>query len=55
MRWAVLFHEAFYAEFEAMDEAFQDEFLEQLRLLSARGPQLGRPAVDALKGSGMPT
>ena len=51
MPWRVLFHDAFLAEFQAMDEALQDELLAHARLLQEFGPHLGRPTVDTLKGS----
>jgi hypothetical protein len=51
MRWTVLFHDAFDAEFQALDEAVQDELLAHAKLLGEFGPNLGRPTVDGLKGS----
>jgi hypothetical protein len=51
MTWIVLFHDAFDAEFEALEEGLQDELLAHAKLLAAFGPDLGRPTVDTLKGS----
>ncbi|WP_131111559.1 type II toxin-antitoxin system RelE/ParE family toxin [Sulfuricystis thermophila] len=51
MNWAVLFHEAFDAEFADLAEGLQDELLAHARLLAEFGPNLGRPTVDTLKGS----
>lgn len=51
MPWSVIFHEEFDAEFQALDEALQDELLAHASLLQSYGPGLGRPAVDTLKGS----
>lgn len=51
MSWTVLFHDAFDAEFQALDEALQDELLAHAKLLAEFGPNLGRPTVDGLKGS----
>ncbi len=51
MSWTVLFHDAFDAEFQALDEAVQDELLAHAKLLGEFGPNLGRPTVDGLKGS----
>lgn len=51
MSWTVLFHDAFSAEFDALDKAWQDELLAHALLLSEFGPNLGRPTVDGLKGS----
>lgn len=49
--WDVEFHTEFDPEYEALDEAVQDELLAQLKLLETFGPQLGRPRVDTLNGS----
>ena len=51
MEWAVLLHPEFDPEFDALPEGVQDELLAALRLLRVRGPALGRPRVDTLKGS----
>ena len=51
MTWAVLFHDAFDAEFEAWVDGLQDELLAHAKLLAEFGPNLGRPTVDTLKGS----
>lgn len=52
MKWQVSFHDDFEAEFDALDEAVQDEMLAHAKLLEQFGPQLGRPRVDTLNGSG---
>lgn len=51
MTWAVLFDDAFDAEFADLAEDLQDELLAHARLLAEFGPNLGRPTVDTLKGS----
>ena len=51
MTWTVLFHDAFDAEFEALEVELQDELLAHAKLLATFGPDLGRPTVDTLKGS----
>ncbi len=51
MKWTVLFHDAFNAELEALEEELQDELLAHAKLLAEFGPNLGRPTVDTLKGS----
>mgnify|MGYP000007446793 FL=1 len=51
MRWIVLFHDAFDAEFQEMADDLQDELLAHAKLLAEFGPNLGRPTVDTLKGS----
>jgi hypothetical protein len=49
--WTVIFHPEFDAEFQEMEEGLQDELLAHAKLLQEFGPNLGRPAVDTLKGS----
>jgi hypothetical protein len=51
MRWDIEFADAFEPEFDALDEAVQDEILAQAKLLEQFGPSLGRPRVDTLNGS----
>jgi hypothetical protein len=51
VKWKVSFHQEFEVEFDALDEAVQDEMLAHARLLEQFGPQLGRPRVDTLNGS----
>ncbi len=51
MEWNVLFDEDFETWFDGLDEAVQDAILESVPLLRERGPQLGRPHVDTVKGS----
>ena len=51
MHWMVLLHAAFEVEFCELSEDVQDELLAHAQLLARFGPQLGRPTVDALKGS----
>lgn len=51
MRWTVLFHDDFAAEFAVLGESLQDELLAHAVLLRDFGPSLGRPTVDTLKGS----
>jgi hypothetical protein len=52
MTWEVVFHSEFDEEFKALDEGLQDELLAHAILLRDYGPNLGRPTVDTLKGSG---
>ena len=49
--WIVAFHPAFAVEFNALPAALQIEMFAHARLLEHFGPSLGRPQVDALKGS----
>jgi hypothetical protein len=46
MTWIVLFHDAFDAEFEALEVELQDELLAHAKLLATFGPGLGRPTVE---------
>jgi len=43
MAWDVEFHPLFVPEFEALEEAVQDELLAHVSVLEVYGPQLGRP------------
>lgn len=52
MAWDVIFHDEFEPEFDQLPVAVADELLAQARLLAHFGPQLGRPRVDTLNGSG---
>jgi hypothetical protein len=52
VKWEVLFHGEFDPEFERLPEAVQDELLAHAKLIERFGPQLGRPRVDTLHGSG---
>lgn len=49
--WAIAFHPACKAEFEDLTLRVQDALLAMLVALRERGPTLGRPEVDTLKGS----
>jgi hypothetical protein len=51
MPWAIDFHPAFKAEFDDLSAKVQDALLAMLVALRERGPTLGRPDVDTLKGS----
>jgi hypothetical protein len=51
MSWFVEFHPLFAEEFSTFAEAVQDSLLEEIALLEAFGPQLGRPTVDTLNNS----
>lgn len=51
MKWIVKFHDIFEMEFDRLNNKVQDELLAHALLLEKFGPQLGRPAVDTLKGS----
>lgn len=51
MSWEILFHDDLDAEMQEYPLALQDELLAHALLLRDFGPNLGRPAVDGLKGS----
>jgi len=50
--WTVGLHDDFVPEFNDLPEVVQDELLVKMGLLERFRPQLGRPHVDTLKGSG---
>ena len=52
MPWNVEICGELEAEWDSLPEAVQDEILAHGKLLEQFGPQLGRPRVDTLKGSG---
>lgn len=51
MSWNVELHPAFADEFSELAEAVQDALYEEIEMLEAFGPMLGRPTVDTLKDS----
>jgi hypothetical protein len=51
MTWRVVFHDAFIAEFDELEDSVQDALLVRAKLLEEFGPQLGRPHADRLEGS----
>ena len=51
MPWAVIYHDAFAPELEALPEAVQDALFAAVSVLVECGPMLGRPHVDTLSGS----
>lgn len=50
-RWEVLFHDEFVPEYRDLPNKVQEEMAAMLLNLRERGPLLGRPWVDTLKGS----
>lgn len=51
MKWQIEFYDAFETQFLALEESVQDAMLARFELLARRGPELGRPFCDTLKGS----
>ena len=51
MPWQVELHDALVPEVDAVPRVVQVELAAHLKLLAEFGPSLGRPTVDALKGS----
>lgn len=49
--WTVVLHKEFEREVLDLPSAVRVELVAQVRRLTQHGPQLGRPAVDTLKGS----
>lgn len=54
MTCQVVLCDEFEPEFDALSAPLQDELLAYLKVLEAKGPMLGRPLVDTLKGSVLP-
>ncbi len=50
MKWTILFHEEFRAEFYQLPIKVQNELLAEAVFLQQFGPLTGRPHVDSLKG-----
>jgi hypothetical protein len=51
MIWIVNYHEDYLTELRKETEELQDAVLSLVPVLQLRGPQLGRPYADTLKGS----
>jgi len=51
MAWDVSYHDDFAAEFKEFDKDVKIELRAVTKFLEAKGPKLGRPWVDTLKGS----
>ncbi len=51
MPWQIEFHDALLPEVDVLPRDVQKVLAAHLRLLAEFGPELGRPAVDTLKGS----
>ena len=51
MAWVVRFDEELAAWFDDQEAGLQDEILAHVGLLEERGPNLGRPRADTVKGS----
>ncbi len=49
--WDVVFHDEFVPEYRELPEIVQEELLALTIILREKGPLLGRPQVDTLKGS----
>lgn len=49
--WEVIFHDEFVPEFRELSSIVQFELIALAENLSERGPLLGQPQVDTLKGS----
>ena len=53
-QWEVIFHEEFEPEFWKLPQGVRVEVAASMIILRERGPVLGRPKVDTLKGSHYP-
>lgn len=49
--WEVVFHDDFIPEYRNLSESVQDVLIASTKILREKGPLLGRPQVDTLKGS----
>jgi hypothetical protein len=49
--WDVIFHDEFVSEYRELSTIVQDGLIALATNLGERGPQLGRPEADTLKGS----
>ncbi len=52
--WEVRFERDFEKDLKTLDDAFRIELLAHAEVLEHRGPGLGRPLVDTLRGSAYP-
>ena len=53
MQWSLIYHDEFATWLTDQEEDLQNEALAYLEMLKDRGPLLGRPYVDTLKGSSL--
>ena len=53
-RWEVIFHDDFIPEYRELSESVQDVLVAMTTILGEKGPLLGRPQADTLKGSRHP-
>jgi hypothetical protein len=49
--WQVIFHDEFIPEYRELPESVQNVLVALTTILGEKGPLLGRPQVDTLKGS----
>ncbi len=54
MAWEVLFDREFKAWYSNLEIDLREEITTGVNLLEIRGPNLGRPKVDTIKGSKIP-
>jgi hypothetical protein len=54
MKWTVVFHKAFEAEFAELPLGVKEGLAATATLLNSQGPVLGRPHADTLEGSKHP-
>jgi hypothetical protein len=50
-QWEVIFHDDFLPEYRSLTGSVQDKLVASTLILREKGPLLGRPQVDTLKGS----
>jgi hypothetical protein len=50
-QWEVIFHDDFIPEYRELSESVQDVLVALTQILREKGPLLGRPQANTLKGS----
>jgi hypothetical protein len=53
-QWEVIFHDDFLPEYRELSVTVQNALIAATKILREKGPLLGRPYVDTLKGSSHP-
>lgn len=50
-KWEIIFHDAFVPEYRELPKSVQNVLVASTIILREKGPMLGRPQADTLKGS----
>jgi hypothetical protein len=54
-RWNVEITDEYFEWYQTLDAPTQDALVADIELIEKKGPSLGRPYVDTVKGSNIPT